>query len=254
MDTVSDAALEASGQKLALNSYKDGLTGDEMRLYLELYPGMAGAVASSCPEHRVIALGTAGMALKYCPKNQQTLERVETAIHQDGRSLKYASKRILRSNPWLYAMAVKGNGVALRFVPDEYRYEGIYEDAVTSNGDSLWMVPPEEVTYEICLLAVRSRGIALSSVPESLIDEEMARTAVANGGWLCDVPESVRTEDVCWTAVKRKPTSIAWVPYKLRTKELVSTAVELDWRAIREIARPSKKLLMVAFDQSPPRD
>ena len=251
MDPIVADTLDASDNKLARDAYKDGLTDPEMRLYLELYPEMASTVASSCPEHRTIALGIDGMGLKNCPKKEQTLEQVEAAIRQDGYALKHASKIILRNNPWLYAVAVKSNGIALRDVPEEYRYEGIYEDAVTSNGRSLWMVPPEKVTYSICLLAVRSLGEALQYVPEPLIDEEMAYAAVSNGGWLGNVPQALRTKDVCWAAVKHKPSSITLVPSKLRTKELITTAVELDWHAIREVARPSRKLLMIAFDQSP---
>lgn len=276
MEGMPDSVLDDLNHEFPRDAYKEPLSTDEMQRYLAEYPGMASKVASSCPEHRVLALAVNGMALQFVPKRDQTLMDVETALRQTGRALQFASRRILRENPWLYKTAIRSSGYALKSVPEEHRYEGIYKEAVTNEGGALWMVPSAERTREICLLAVRSSWGALEYVPYSLIDEEIALSAVSQDGFaLSLIPPEAITEGVACAAVRRfpgalewvpprlmtdemvrsavsdDPRALEWVPGRLRTAQLLERAVSLDWTIIWMVKRPSKKLLLLAFEQSP---
>lgn len=261
----------AQSTTLDVNAYRNGLTREQMVEYLSEYFYMAKAVVKSCPEHRLLALSMNGRALKAIKKSEQTLEEVVTALRQDGCALTYVSKMILRRNPHLYKMAVESNGEALRYVPTNYRYEGIYEDAVRSNPAAIELVPADEQSSDLFLTMVRSNGMALRHVPKRRIskrishaafqsdahaiqfvparfcDREMALAAVATyGSLLKHIPEKLIDAEVAAIAVASDGEALGSVPSALITPEMCRVAVDDKPACIRYV--PPKFLNDFAYD------
>ena len=250
--TESDNSERALHIVLTERSYKDNLTPAEMSAYLAKFPHMAPAVVINCPEHRAQALSVDGMALKLCPKKEQSYELIEAALRQNGLALKHASKLILRRHPELYRIAVRSNGLALKQTPEEYRSEGIFEDAVKSNGEAISLVPPELVTHDLCLRAVRTTPSALRYVPRAFVNSAIASEAVSRNPMLiADVPRTVLTKDMCLIAVSGGQRVLEQIPSSFRDREVIDTAVDKNWQNVLDIYKPTKRLLMRAFAQSP---
>jgi hypothetical protein len=157
----------------------------------------------------------------------------------------------------LYEMALRGDGLALAFVPLEDRTKALCKMAVSQNGEALQHVPESSRTKEICEIAVQNSGTALPYVPNGLRTSEMCEWAIKqdptllsfapwvfrtkalcelavskNGLALNDVPLEHRTSDLCEVAIRRQGLALAYVPKHLCTKALCEAAVRQDVRAL----------------------
>ncbi len=129
-------------------------------------------------------------------------------------------------------------------------------EAVKQDGLALKYVPENLKTAKLCLAAVKSEGCALSDVPKNLKTPRLCREAVKqNGGALEYVPEKLKTMKLCLDAIGRKCVSddpidkkyheiddtlsnmcspFPWVPIKLLTAKFYFEAVKrnsqtLNW-------------------------
>lgn len=246
--------------KMNIDAYRENLSYGEMTLYLSQYPDKAWDVVVNCPEHRVLALGVRGHTLRAISKSEQTLEEIAAALSNNGLAIEYASKRILKRNPELYMLAVKSNGLALRYVPDEFRYDGIYLDAVLSNASAIRLIPKEALTRDIILTAVKSDGLLLQYVPKKQITKTIARSAFAsnrqalqfipsrfcdsnmaiaavtsNGSLLQYVPARLIDADVANAAIENNGQALRYVPQSVLTEEMCRTAVRIDPESLEHI-------------------
>ena len=81
--------------------------------------------------------------------------------------------------------AVKRDGYAMQYVPDELKTEAVVLAAVESDGYALRYVPDELKTEAVCFKAVERDGYALQHVPAKLKTEAVVLKAVErNGGAL----------------------------------------------------------------------
>ena len=113
--------------------------------------------------------------------------------------------------------AVKQNGLALRFVPEEFKTSEICLEAVKEKGWVLEYVPKELRTPEICLEAVKQDGLALQFVPNEFITLEMCLEAVKEKGHALEyVPKELRTPEICLEAVKQNSYALQYVPEELK--------------------------------------
>ena len=64
--------------------------------------------------------------------------------------------------------AVKQDGHALNYVPEELRIEALCMEAVKQDGSALCDIPEELRTEALCMEAVKQNGRALNYVPEEL--------------------------------------------------------------------------------------
>ncbi len=103
----------------------------------------------------------------------------------------------------LCRLAVKRNGLALKFVLDCRKTKRMCMDAVRGNGMSLEYVPACYMTNWTCLVAVQQNGMALEHVPEGM-----------------------KTQRICRAAVKADGNALMWVPYKLRSPSLCHLAMK----------------------------
>jgi len=106
-------------------------------------------------------------ALLYIPTNVRGYDKLcLQAVRQNGDALQYVPENL--RTPELCFEAVRQYGYELRFVPQELRTPELCLAAVRQYGDALEYVPENLKTFEICLAAVRQYGTALEYVPENL--------------------------------------------------------------------------------------
>ena len=80
-------------------------------------------------------------------------------------------------------------------------------DAVRRDGRALEYVPDDLITAELCLAAVQEEGRALRYVPDDLRTSEVCLAAVQEDGRaLYDVPDDLRTAEICRAAMQ----SVGW--------------------------------------------
>ncbi|MBI5262552.1 MAG: hypothetical protein HY852_12135 [Bradyrhizobium sp.] len=91
-------------------------------------------------------------------------------------------------------LALRRDGLSLRYVPEVMRTAARCEQAVRDDGQALEFVPPELVTPALCELAVGNDGIALAYVPAGLRTEALCRRAVlrSRAADLALIPEAFR--------------------------------------------------------------
>lgn len=204
--------------------------------YLSEYPGMGRYVVEECPEYRLLALNINGMSLQGIKRSMQTLEEVKTAVEQEGLALQYASKMLLKRHPELYGIAVRSNGLALKYVPYTHRYEGIYEDAVRSNPKALGLVPDDKQTGDLYLVAVRTDGRALEDVPRKHITKELVRAAFASDVRAIKyAPARFCDRKMALSAVSEYGSLLGYVPTRIINSEIASAAVANDGDALDSV-------------------
>jgi hypothetical protein len=126
--------------------------------------------------------------------------------------------------------AVKENGLALQYVPNEYKTAGLCLEAVKENGLALHYVPNEYKAADLCSEAVKQNGYSLQFVPEELKTAELCLEAVKQNvlptSVLQFVPEELKTAEMCLEAVKRYGPELEFVPDKFKTAELCFEALK----------------------------
>ena len=115
----------------------------------------------------IIAVKTNSYALKYIPKynimtDEQYYELYKEVVTQDGLALKFVPENNKTLD--ICEKAVTQNGKALEFVPNEKKTFDICEIAVTKNGLALEFVPNEKKTFDICKKALAQNSVALKHI------------------------------------------------------------------------------------------
>ena len=161
------------------------------------------------------AIKNGSYILKFVPENMKTYELCLEAIMSDEQA--------------------HGCGWTLEYVPENFS-SAICLEAVKKNGGALNYVPEELKTYELCLEAVAAEAYdsdyALNYVPEKHKTAELCLVAVKKAGWALEfVPEELKTAELCLEAVKNAGYALKYVPEKHKTKEICLEAVNNYGRA-----------------------
>ncbi len=122
--------------------------------------------------------------------------------------------------------------------------------AVKSDGLSLKFIPKRNQTKEICMSAVRRNTRAIKYVSKKFLDEELyIAAALSDEPYLGYIPKKYLTQEICDIAVSKRADAISNVPYEYQTMELRKAAVVKDWRTLGLIdkRKRSKKLCMMAY-------
>lgn len=183
-------------------------------------------------------------------KNELSYETCLEAIKYDGRALKYIPEEL--RTPEMYLTAVKKNGYTLQYVPTEFKTEEICLEAVKESGLALKYVPKELVNPEICLAAVKQDSYALLDVPKELITPEICLAAVKRNGFvLLYIPEELITPEICLAAVKENGLVLQDVPEELRTPEICLAAVKRNGEALLDVPKELRtpEICLAAVEQ-----
>lgn len=121
----------------------------------------------------------------------------------------------------------------IRYVPERFRYRGMYFTLVREHGFQLKNVPYAMRDREMCETAVMRSGYALGDVHSAFIDHNMCMLAVTrNGSALRDVPLVLRNRTVCMAAVMDDGRALKWVPLELQDRDMCMAAVTRTGKAV----------------------
>lgn len=205
--------------------------GDELVVHqksslIERLDSKPGAIGSDNPFYWYIHLKSLG-------KRAQTKEMVEEAVNGfnvDNHAytiLKVIAKKYLTRD--VCEIAVRKNGLNLKYVPEQYRDISMCKSAVQSDGGALRDVPTQillgDKGYEICRTAVCNdfEGQALSFVPDCYFRGKEGKA-------------------LCEAAVRANGYALEYVPKRLITKELARAAIETPF-PVKEILWPDGSCL-----------
>lgn len=205
--------------------------GDELVVHqksslIERLDSKPGAIGSDNPFYWYIHLKSLG-------KRAQTKEMVEEAVNGfnvDNHAytiLKVIAKKYLTRD--VCEIAVRKNGLNLKYVPEQYRDISMCKSAVQSDGGALRDVPTQillgDKGYEICRTAVCNdfEGQALSFVPDCYFRGKEGKA-------------------LCEAAVRTNGYALEYVPKRLITKELARAAIETPF-PVKEILWPDGSCL-----------
>lgn len=184
-------------------------------------------IVEMAPVERVLSHPTAEN-LSEVPKFKQTYEMLMLVCSQDGRALRFASKKLITKE--LCLVAVNQNGLALHDVPPEE----------VDNGRSI----RERLDRDIVIAAVQQNGLALRACSSLSIDKDIVLAAVKQNGLALEyVPAKYIDDNLILTSVNQNGLALKYVPVERITKELVFSALDNNIMAIRYAP---KKLL--AYD------
>ena len=240
----------------------DGLVVQKSSL-IERLDSKPGVIDSDNPFYWYIHLKSLG-------KRAQTKEMVEEAVNcfnvdnPEYTILKVIAKKYLTRD--VCEIAVRKNGLNLKYVPEQYRDISMCMSAVQSDGGALCDVPAQRLFgdkgYEICHTAVcndfegqalsfvpdcylrgkegkvlyeaavRTNGYALEFVPKRLITKELAKAAI-------EAP--FPTKEILWSngscsvrsAYRSYRPVLSFVPEKCMSEELVALSVRLYPESLR---------------------
>ena len=151
-----------------------------------------------------------GLALKFVPENNKTLDICEKAVTQNGKALEFVPNE--KKTFDICEIAVTKNGLALEFVPDEKKTFNIYNKAVTQNSGALKHVEilfnniTEEQYYKLCEKAIENDSFSIYDVKaDNMTDQkyyELCKKVIKNINTLLNaVPENKRTYEIYMLAV-----------------------------------------------------
>jgi len=66
---------------------------------------------------------------------------------------------------------VRQRGIAIKYIPEEFKTEEMCLVAVRKNGFALEYVPEKFKTEKMCLVAVQQDGDVLEFVPEAIVEQ-----------------------------------------------------------------------------------
>ena len=174
-----------------------------------------------------------------------TVEEALNVVRGDGEALKDVPEEFKTEE--LCLEAVRKDGLALQFVPWGQLNLTVSEkvelclEAVKQDSFALKNMPWRQLNLavsekvEICIEAVKQNGYSLQFVPKGLMTAEVCLEAVKHGGKALQfVPEKTRTAEICIEAVKREDNASMYVPGKLREKvrSKFNNMTKIDIRAL----------------------
>lgn len=205
-----------------------------------------------------IAVRENGLNLQFCNSTFQNDYRVVIdAVTQNGLALKFASER-WRNNNMVVSNAVLKNGLALEFVSPEYQNENGEEHAfiaVKQNGLALRFVKSSnfiELNFkDLVMIAVKQNGLAIHFAPRRLqTDQDVIDAALEQNSAIFSkvVGDVINIVSHCGILLKVQSDK------NRDNKDIVIAAVKNDGDAIQFASDKLKKnihIVMIALKQKP---
>jgi Domain of unknown function (DUF4116) len=176
---------------------------------------------------------------------------LDWALLQNGLALKFVPEDF--RTPELCQIAIEQNGMALQYVPECKRTPELYRLAIERDGWALGFVPEDKKTLEICQIAVQHDGDALRYVPYDLIssraDALQEESLFAGKSLGC---ENNKTPELFRMAVEQNGGSLYYIPKDQRTPELCRLAVEKDGEALEYVPEQQRtpELCQIAVERN----
>eukprot|EP01080_Neovahlkampfia_damariscottae_P007866 gene7866-12336_t len=107
---------------------------------------------------------------------------IQAAIQCDGMLLGKLGYSTYKNIDGIFLDAVKSNGLALRFVPQEYRTQTVISEAVKQNADALSYCYKEINDAKFAEEIVKKNGVALRDLKKFQNDMKIVKLAIENNG------------------------------------------------------------------------
>lgn len=203
-------------------------------------------------------------ALKYIPIEYRTQSLCLRAVKIHGSNLEFCQLKTAR----LCKAAVRNNGLAIQFVPDELLNSKLCQDAVENNYQALYYIKDEFKTTEMCLMALRAHAVLLKKSPDMKIYDEVNRVTMDVWDW---IPERLHSEEMvsipgcqlsklklkqtrelCLISVTTQGRNLEHVNPEFRTPEVRFAAVNQNGLALQFVPRgdQTKSLCMLAVEEN----
>ena len=171
-------------------------------------------------------------------------ERIES-IKKNGPShlKKFKTENITKE---MCLVAIKMNGRALEFVPDEYLTEELCIQAVSLNGLALEFVPDSYMSKEICKNAVQNTPEAIKFVPLHLITTQLCLKLFEKHGLesVSFLPNELRTKEFYQKLVKSCSSVFRYIPKKYRDADLSMVFLKaLGFRSLYHAVKDSPSIM-----------
>ena len=192
-----------------------------------------------------IAIRQNGQALEFVPKIMRTPELCKLAVENTGRAmwqvpLEYRTQELMKIavgtvgkaiktnvivHDELYEIAVKKDGMALKYIPEDRKTRKICKLAVENNGSALEFVPDHMKDLKLCELAVQESAHAIEWLPEDKKNDRklLEKARIMSGFDLDQIPSFFKDEDF-WRKTLfscKDPMNLLWkIPKEILTLDL----------------------------------
>ena len=147
--------------------------------------------------------------------------------------------------PEICLEAVKSDGSALKYVPEDIKTPEMCLEAVKHSGLAISSIPKEMLTYGICLEAAKHSGLAISSIPKEMLTYEICLEAVKHSRFaISSIPKEMLTHEICLEAVKYFAIAIDFIPQEMLTSEMYLEVVKKSGSFLNEIPIEMRTLEM----------
>ena len=172
------------------------------------------------------------------------------AVRKQGWALQFVPEEL--KTPELCLAAVTQHAWALQFVPEELRTHEIFLAAVKQNVWTLQLVPEESMTGDIILAAALQYGKHSLYVPEKFRNPEPTHTRWRNVWRLQYIPDKFRTPEIFLAIVQVCGWALQDVPEAFITPELCLAAVQQSGWALQDVPEAfiTPALCLVAVKQN----
>lgn len=126
------------------------------------------------------------------------IELYKLAVKKDGMTIKYIPE--VSRTMELFEIALRQNAHALAYVPriglSEEKMKEFYKIALEQDGEALEFIPVKERTEELCKLAISQNGMAIEHLPYDFPEEsvgELCKIAVSQNGLALDTIKEYMT-------------------------------------------------------------
>jgi hypothetical protein len=173
----------------------------------------------------LIAIDSYTYAIEFIPDNRITYDMCMKAVEKCGLILSHIYHRTPTQHFLtyeLYLKAVKNDGHAIQFIPNDLLTYEICIEAVKNDGYAIQFIPNDLLTYEICIEAVKNNGHAIEFIPNDLLNYSLCLEAVKNNGYAIEfIPNNLLSYDICIEASKTNKHAINYVKDKNTMKEII---------------------------------
>ncbi len=203
--------------------------------------------ALSSTPHDIKTLKIYQTFLKHFPHKVKTIRDNILILMNNGLELKDLSDIVERD----CRIAVEEDGMALKYVPNEFKTYKICRLAVMENGYAIEFVPSEHRTNELYKISLKQEGMALEYVYDEHKNDELYKIAVKQTGYAIQyVLDHDKNKHICLMAIQNCPQTLSYVKY--HDIELYEYAVKLDGLALSCIPKEYKtvELCKIAITQN----
>lgn len=157
-----------------------------------------------------------------------TCKMIKVAVSRYGYNIAHVDEEFC--SKYLYSLAIKSNGNAIKYIPKKYRHDYL-KKAVLNNGRVLRYI--DDQTEEMCLSVIKPRScMKFIRVFTDAVKNKMVET---DGMYLKYINKTHQTRELCEKAVEQNPLAVKYAFYKNEIVVDVVTDVVTDDKLLMNV-------------------